>query len=291
MTTSSDCSVVLVHGIGSQKPNWSSGFQHELQAELGDTRVDIVDAYWAPLSTLNDTAPPLAWPFALPGMDREVETFLRTQFEVSIMLAQDAGLSLNPAAIDPANFWAANGRNFDVGADLAADIAKYVARNSVRTAVQSVLHAILGQLHDEDKDVILVSHSQGTVIAYDVLRQAGRCYENVRTWITMGSPLRKYFAFPLQWGRDRLGVPEKLRWLNLYDERDIVGRDLSGALEWSEPQPIDEVVDNVAHATWAHNHWANPQVVTAVADEVRRVLGRPPNGHDAGVPAELASTP
>lgn len=289
----SDCSVVLIHGIGSQKPNWSSGFQHDLRGQLGQdsARIEFFDAYWANLSTLSGTAPALAWPFAWPGLDREVETFYRTQFEVSLMIAGEAGFGPSPATIDPADLASAMGRNFNIGVDLAADIAKYVSRNTVRTDVQRVLHEILGERHQEGAPVVLVSHSQGTIIAYDVLRQAGTCYTNIRTWITMGSPLRKYFAFPLQWGRDQLGVPVELRWLNLYDPRDIVGKDLRGAVDWDSPQPMDEVVDNVTNATWAHNHWANPQVVTAVADEVRRVLGAPGNGHRVGASAELATTP
>src|SRR5439155_24350061 len=142
------------------------------------------------------------------------------------------------------------------------------------TAVQNVLHACLGEASAAGTDVplLIVSHSQGTVISYDVLRQAGGSYANLRTWITMGCPLQKYFAFPLQWGRQQLGVQPGLRWLNLYDPMDIVGKGLGGAVDWPAPQPQDQVVDNVHNAHDAHDHWHNPQVVQAVAAEITKLL-------------------
>jgi len=90
--------------------------------------------------------------------------------------------------------------------------------------------------------------------------------------VTMGCPLRKYLAFPLHWGQRQYGVPASLRWLNLYDKKDFVGKDLKGALDWQKPQPVDVVVDNARQAGGAHNHWANPQVVQAIANEARKLL-------------------
>ena len=73
-------------------------------------------------------------------------------------------------------------------------------------------------------------------------------------------------------GGQRIGLPAKLRWVNLYDRQDIVGKELAGLLDWRSPAPVDVEVNNRRNAKNAHDHWHNPQVVKMVANEVRRFL-------------------
>jgi hypothetical protein len=269
------CVAILIHGIGNQKKDWSGPFRNALNRELGgdSAKVRIIDAYWAPASTLRELLHPTLAATVSPAATIEDETYMRTAREFARMLAADGGA--HPAAL---TFGAGDLLEFikkklAIGEDLISDVGNYVARNGVRTAVQEILHEALGDSAGAlDNQALIVSHSQGTIISYDVLRQAGRNYAGLRTWITMGSPLRKYLAFPLQWGAAQLSVPDGLRWLNLYDKRDIVGKDLAGAVDWQHPQPIDVVVDNVKNASSFHDHWANPQVVKAVAIEIRKLV-------------------
>lgn len=273
------CIAVLIHGLGDQKETWSRSFRRSLNAELARdaARVQLVDAYWAPLSTIRDAVHPTmaAAGRGLGGTSLEDEVYGRTVSEFSRMLADEAGARGRVRGFGPGDILDWLKDKLEAAPELVADVSNYVARNGVRTAVQNVLHARLAEAHslqDRSIPVVLVSHSQGTVISYDVLRQAGPNYVNLRTWITMGSPLRKYFAFPLQWGRQQLGVPSGLRWVNLYDKKDIAGKDLRSAVDWRQPRPIDVVVDNKKNAANAHDHWHNPEVVKAVAGEIRRVL-------------------
>lgn len=278
MPRTTACSLILIHGIGNQRSTWSQGFRRRLRKELGfdARRVGIVDAYWAPLSTIRETVSPTfaSRRMGVRNLGLEEETYNRTVDEFSRMLAAEAGARADVRAFGPVDIWNAIKRRLATAEDTVADVANYVARNGVRTAVQNILHDKLGQVHASTSaaPVIVASHSQGTVISYDVLRQAGTNYPLLRTWITMGSPLRKYFAFPLQWGRQALGMPAQLRWLNLYDKKDIVGKDLRGAVDWTSPRPVDRVVDNVRNASDAHDHWGNQQVTKAVAGEIRRLL-------------------
>jgi pimeloyl-ACP methyl ester carboxylesterase len=270
-----DCTLILVHGIGNQKKTWSNRFQTRLRAALGADarRVQIRDAYWAPLSTVKETfRPTLAARGRPTGLAVEDELYDRTYLEFMRMLALDAGAPVDAHTFGLGDIWNAITKQLRDAPDIAADVANYVARNGVRTGVQHVLHQQLAAAHAAQAPVIVVAHSQGTVISYDVLRQAGENYPLVKAWVTMGSPLRKYFAFPLQWGRRQLGVPSSLRWLNLYDKRDIVGKDLRAAVDWPRPQPTDRSVDNQRNAANAHDHWGNPQVLKAVTDEVRKML-------------------
>ena len=276
--TNPACAIVLIHGLGDQPRSWSQTFRRALRDELAAdaARVEMIDAYWAPVSTLADTLRPgrAAAPFGAAGMSVEDETYRRTSLEFSRMLAAEAGAPARAHSFGPLDFAGAITGRLPGGRELVVDVSNYVARNGVRTAVQHALHDKLVEAHARlpGVPVILASHSQGTIISYDVLRQAGGSYPQLRTWITMGSPLLKYFGFPLHWGRQQLGVPPNLRWLNLYDQGDIVGKNLAGAVDWPSPQPEDRVVDNSGNAGDAHDHWNNPEVVRAIADEIRREL-------------------
>lgn len=278
MPTKPACIVILIHGLGNQERTWSQEFRKSLKAELASAavKVKLVDAYWAPLSTIKEAVRPrlTATHFGVRDLELEDEAYRRTVLEFSRMLAAEAGAPVDAHSLSPVDVFDWIRDKLAGAQELVVDVGNYVARNAVRTAVQNILHARLGEAHSRDRgvSVILVSHSQGTVISYDVLRQAGGNYPNLHTWITMGSPLRKYFAFPLRWGRQRLGILPSLRWLNLYDEEDIVGKDLRETIDWPKPRPEDQVVDNRKNAKDAHDHWHNPDVVKAVAAEIRSVL-------------------
>lgn len=274
MTVKFGCAVILVHGIGNQQKNWSNDFRENLKIKLNDSfeRVKLDDAYWAPLSTVKELVhPSLAASLTDDGAAREAEIFDRTVKQVAQVL--EASVPAAPQGFGPGDFQGRIRSVLGSAAEVVADIGNYVARNGVRTAVQNVVHFKLGQAELLKVPVLLISHSQGTVICYDVLRQAGVNYQHLRTWITMGSPLRKYYLSHLQWGRQPLGMPKKLRWVNLYDEKDPVGNDLKGVVSWKSPVPKDHIVDNVQYAKGgAHDHWHNAQVVKNIASEIRRLL-------------------
>lgn len=268
------CTVVLIHGIGSQKKTWSQDFRSNLRSELDvdAARVRMVDAYWAPASTFKDLIHPTLALAGAPVATVSDDAYLRSAREFARMLAADGGARPDALAFGAGDIIKFLKNKLNTAEDLISDVGNYVGRNGVRSAVQQVLHGVLGvEAADPAKRALVVAHSQGTIITYDVLREAGQNYPGLRTLITMGSPLRKYVG-PLQWGRVQLGVPAGLRWLNVYDKNDIVGKDLKGALEWQSPQPLDTLVDNVKNAGGAHNHWANPQVTKLVAAEVRKLL-------------------
>jgi pimeloyl-ACP methyl ester carboxylesterase len=73
--------------------------------------------------------------------------------------------------------------------------------------------------------IMLIAHSMGSIIAYDVLAGAGRSLPGLRIshFVTVGSPLglapvKEILAAPLR-------VPECVRhWTNLADPRDHVAR-------------------------------------------------------------------
>jgi hypothetical protein len=275
MPAKSSCSVILIHGIGDQKENWSEDFRKALKAELGPSfnRLKLADAYWAPFSTIDQLLhPSLAPSPEAEGAALESDIYNQTRQQLQRALDAEAKPPAGAMGFGPGDVAAWFKGAYEDAKSVLDDIGNYLARNGVRTAVQNVLHSKLGDAERLKGPVLLVSHSQGTVISYDVLRQAGGNYPHLHTWITMGSPLRKFYLSNLKWGKKQLGMPSDLRWVNLYDPKDFVGNELKGALEWASPVPEDHMVDNVKNAGGAHNHWKNPEVVRIVADEIRKLL-------------------
>lgn len=173
---------------------------------------------------------------------------------------------------------------------LDQDVSTYVVRNDLRTRVRSFAHeAILRICSRSDVSCVVVNaHSQGTVLAFDVVRElppfaAGK----VETLVTAGSPLRKYVDL-FFWGTDA-GPISTIPWQNYWDGADPVADPLQPAPTWRRGEPLPPVgsdrglfesidsdtgavhpvqlddyeVENAAHGAGgglpAHNYWDNEE--------------------------------
>lgn len=193
-------------------------------------------------------------------------------------------------------------------AALEEDVASYVCRNDLRESVRGFVAVAVDRLaarHDVDA-IVFNAHSQGTVVAFDVLAAEPR--PTVRALLTAGSPLRKYVQL-FAWGDSARCVGplvlDGCRWLNVLDRRDPVADPLRGDRHWrvgdafpanSDPTlfrvrsadvnideagqdcPVeDATVDNLAHSTGnlrAHNYWDNTvQFIPMLANLVTAVAG------------------
>ncbi|NTW81921.1 MAG: hypothetical protein HGB36_00915 [Chlorobiaceae bacterium] len=96
--------------------------------------------------------------------------------------------------------------------------------NGVRDTIRSrVLDSLYGYPNATRR--ILVSHSQGTFIAYDVMTALAEC-PRIDGFVTFGSPLGiDEVQDHLVWSRDN-GFPAKLKgdWINVFDPFDLVAR-------------------------------------------------------------------
>jgi len=107
----------------------------------------------------------------------------------------------------------------------APDLHRYKHHRATRDAVRERLREPLLTAHDGGRQIMLIAHSMGSIIAYDVLRAAGRNFPDLRIshFVTVGSPLgltevKEIVAGPLR-------VPECVaRWSNFADPRDRVAR-------------------------------------------------------------------
>jgi hypothetical protein len=150
--------------------------------------------------------------------------------------------------------------------------------------------------------VVVNSHSHGTVVAFDVLREISTfSIPKVKWLITAGSPLRKYSDF-FCWGTEAGSIQQVPGWTNFWDASDPVADPLAPPRSWrpgTDPAASrngagmyqaldpnhgqllnldieDQQVDNLAHSQGgglqAHNYWDNEvEVVPAMVDILKHV--------------------
>ena len=174
--------------------------------------------------------------------------------------------------------------------NLEDDVAAYVSHNGQRERIREFVYKALLRLaaRNDVTSIIINAHSNGTVIALDVLRQLPTCAAlKIKAIVTAGSPLRKYVDL-FHWGQQiesTIAIPP---WLNFWDEYDPVADPLAPPLSWHHSDPIpspckpslfqyidsntgtvsnidikDIQVDNLTHSygggLQAHNYWDNEE--------------------------------
>lgn len=112
------------------------------------------------------------------------------------------------------------------------DVYAYFHHQDFQTAIEQPLRRLFTQY--QNRPIILLSHSLGTVIAYKVLMEldfVGKA-PNIQTWITMGSPLgfthiKGVLARQTkQQAVSKLATPECVeQWVNISDKKDKVSFD------------------------------------------------------------------
>ena len=167
------------------------------------------------------------------------------------------------------------------------DVTAYLFDAAVRERMRAPLRALL---RAERGEVVLVAHSLGTVVAYDVLHELGAA-ARVRRLVTLGSPLGiEEVQDLLRQGAGRarnrgLAVPPGTGdWVNLADRLDPVALDPTFGDEDPESPPSarirDVAVVNPARLLWKEGgpHAGAGYLATPEArEEIGRGLGLPQN--------------
>jgi hypothetical protein len=134
------------------------------------------------------------------------------------------------------------------------DVYVYLTNRNVRKAIDAVVAPFL----TEDPCVV-VGHSLGTVVGYNVLRKASPQVE-VKRYVTVGSPLG------LKAIKQRLDTPLEMPrgtrdWYNAFDERDVVAlHPLDG-----NNFPITPAIKNKSNVD---NHTDNHHRIVGYLDDV-----------------------
>lgn len=100
------------------------------------------------------------------------------------------------------------------------DVAQYLKNELIQDEIDGVVAAAFNQC-DPDDTIVVIAHSLGSVIAYNLLAHGGLAHDyEIASFVTIGSPLgvtaiRKAVS-PM------LHPPTVDNWLNAYDTRDVV---------------------------------------------------------------------
>ncbi|MBN1352003.1 alpha/beta hydrolase [candidate division KSB1 bacterium] len=152
-----------------------------------------------------------------------------------------------------------------------------LARDKIREKLTHILKK------HRRKDILLIAHSMGSIVAYDVLSQCDAKI-GVDTLITIGSPL----GIPVIIGKiagerksdhhtqSGVNVPETIRraWYNFSDIEDKVALDHSLGDDYAPNSRNIRVIDQLISNTYEVNHHKNPHKSYGYlrAPEIARVI-------------------
>lgn len=122
---------------------------------------------------------------------------------------------------------------------LLKDIYEYFTKPQLRNQVKNVLKEML--IQNRRHKILLMAYSLGTIVSYEVLSENPDL--QVHTLMTFGSPLGVENTV-----KRRLSHPPKFpdnvtRWLNYYDDNDIVSADRFLFDDFPDPKGIKRVED------------------------------------------------
>jgi len=221
-------SVVVVHGISDKTGDQQSGFSRVLGEKVMPDK-SVRDKYWveAVWEPVNNALDDKIQDIVL----KLIDTYDKTTYW------RDSELAKTTSRICKACIWmrwllfkafrAWLAKKTTRALDLVLDLPMYLGEPKGRRIRTKVKDAIRKALAANDNGVILVGHSLGSVIAYDVIRESqSERGENfpIKALVTMGSPLA--------WVTD-LRIADKelsgtvfdiggIDWVNFYDEQDPV---------------------------------------------------------------------
>ncbi|MEJ2054600.1 MAG: hypothetical protein P8X42_11835 [Calditrichaceae bacterium] len=176
------------------------------------------------------------------------------------------------------------------------DLETYYSSESIvvdgrETAVRDEIRGRLAKVLEKhrNKDILLLSHSMGSIIAYDVLTQITP-HITIDTFITAGSPL----GLPIIVGRiyaeqkkkqldySKVIAPQNVRycWYNFSDPEDRISIDATLNDDYAENRYGVRAVDKVVHTNYevssernAHKSYGylrTPQMITAIDEFLNR---------------------
>jgi hypothetical protein len=126
-----------------------------------------------------------------------------------------------------------------VGLNVIADVLLYILPVGFPFSIQREARCRLKLLLDELKDrenISVLAHSQGTVIARDVIEST-----NVTQFVTAGSPLGSLYGRFLGWPVAALG---RCRWVNMYRNSDYI----------AGPLKRENIEDQIIKTDYRFNH-------------------------------------
>ncbi len=138
--------------------------------------------------------------------------------------------------------------------------------NFVKPIRQALIDKLLAAQQCEK--IVLVSHSLGSVVAYDVLNAWVGDRPKIAYWFTLGCPLTTVL-------RLRAGTPTRLscatveHWYNIFDSTDPVASPLCSQFSKPGSAILDIFIDVGVGPLDSHNYFQDPTTIRLIADAVQ----------------------
>lgn len=154
------------------------------------------------------------------------------------------------------------------------DLSRYYEEENIRTKLRDLLRK--ETLKHTDKRVMILSHSMGTIIAYDVLRNIGKEHPRliIDHFVTLGSPLGlPHVKYKAAQENPLIRTPSVVkRWSNFADKRDPVSMDVHLAGDYAANDNGVAVNDDLVANDWggihhkSYGYLRTPEVSKVIAD-------------------------
>ncbi|MBV8822978.1 MAG: hypothetical protein JO123_09330 [Ktedonobacteraceae bacterium] len=214
--SNADYRVVWVHGISDYKAGYSIPWEAAFNTYLNFPDSDYLEALWSPVFTgANRISLTPEEQFAADELHKALATTLLARATaqlpgVSALLGEWSTLT-DKLALLP---------NPD---DYIGEFTRYLASRTVRTAVKEKLKEKLRPLAASGDDISLISHSWGTIVAYESLLDLETELPTftLRNLFTLGSPL--WMVQLLLDDRSGRKPGNTSTWVNIHARGDLIG--------------------------------------------------------------------
>ncbi len=253
--------MVIIHGAGSFPDDYCKPLVAAVEQRLGGS-FDYLPVYYADIT--NPPATEIAPPVVPP--DTLVEAKFKQDLLAEMQRAYDA-LPPTRRVFGVAGAETRNVAGLSLAEIIVREVGAYLFRPSVTARIQARLIAGLDQAAQQYDVIVLASHSLGTVVSFDVLKESAGRYK-IASWFTTGSPLGKLRRVDMR-PSDLGGItPASVtRWLNLYDTTDIIA-DAIGP-QMPDYRLFDVFVKVGNDPISAHDYFNNGETLDMLADAMR----------------------
>jgi len=246
---------VFIHGAGSFSEDWYKPTIEYIEKELGHP-FDFLPVYFADLATR-----PLGTLAETPAQSK-FKTDFQKELEKSFATSRSSASSEDGVSV------AALPEEVERIVGTVRLVADYFFAPGIRAEIQKRLIDQLNQAKAYD-EIVLVAHSLGSIVCFDVLKQRAAQY-NISFWFTTGSALAKLRRIGIY--DDSLGAittRQVKRWGNIYDTTDWIGDPLGPAFPKPGYRLFDIFVNVGLDPNASHNYLLNPEVIKLFADALR----------------------
>jgi hypothetical protein len=252
--------IVFVHGAGKFKKNWYKEPLAALTTLLGAEPLAVNVWY----SDIASAGAPMAVT-ARGKKRRALDSNEVNNFKAAFAMLTQSDFNALPqyerhniAFTMPAQFLA------EIIASDLTQVAGYLFDSRTYNAIQTRMRDGLNQALGMGDELVIASHSLGSVVAFDCLKETAR-NSNIASFFTLGSPLSKLRRLNLRTA-DLGAIPGNVgEWLNLYDTTDPIANAL-GPVFPSRPFRLRDVfVDVETDPIRSHDYFHNEETLTELA--------------------------